>query len=324
MEPDRTFSVAPMMDYTDRHCRYLFRIISKRTLLYTEMITSAAVVHGNYKQLLEFSEEEHPLALQLGGSDPKELAASVKIAELAGYDEINLNLGCPSNRVQSGRFGACLMAEPETVAACLSEMQANTALPVTVKTRLGIDNRDSYAELCEFIQAIITSGCRTVILHARKALLNGLSPKENREIPELRYDMVYRVKKDFPDTEIIINGGFENLQDIKAQFEHVDGVMVGRAAYHNPCMLTNIDNEIFNEKTGNKNPAEILDEYMGYVERELHKGVPLKHLTKHVLGLFHGQPGARRFRRYLSENACRQDADIGVLRQAAKIVMPCS
>ena len=322
MEPDRTFSVAPMMDYTDRHCRYLFRIISKYTLLYTEMITSAAVLHGDHKKLLEFSEEEHPVALQLGGSDPQELATSVKLAEQAGYDEINLNLGCPSNRVQSGRFGACLMAEPETVTSCLIAMQANTSLPVTVKTRLGIDQRDSYEELCEFIQAIISTGCRTVILHARKALLNGLSPKENREIPELRHDMVYRVKKDFPDTEIIINGGFESLDDIKAQLDHVDGVMVGRAAYHNPCMLTRIDHEIFNKNTRIKNASEILHEYMEYVEKELRSGIPLRQMTKHVLGLFNGQPGARRFRRYLSENTCRQDAGIRILQQAAEYVIP--
>ena len=322
MQLDRTFSIAPMMDRTDRHCRYLFRIISKYTLLYTEMITSAAVIHGNREQLLAFSGVEHPLALQLGGSDPLELAESVKIAEDMGYDEINLNLGCPSDRVQSGRFGACLMAEPETVTACLAAMQANTILPVTVKTRLGIENQDSYEALHDFIQAITASGCSTVILHARKALLNGLSPKENREIPELRYDMVYQIKQDFPDTEIIINGGFDNLEAIRAQLEHVDGVMVGRAAYHNPCLLSNIDSEIFNASSIDiKKPAEILHEYMQYVERELHKGVPLKHMTKHLTGLFHGQPGARMFRRHLSENAWRRGADMGILKQAAKHVM---
>ncbi|HKK15925.1 MAG TPA: tRNA dihydrouridine(20/20a) synthase DusA, partial [Gammaproteobacteria bacterium] len=247
--PERKLAIAPMMDWTDRHCRSFMRIISKHILLYTEMVTSGAIIHGDRQKLLEFSEYEKPLALQVGGSHAEELARCAEFAEEAGFDEINLNVGCPSDRVQSGRFGACLMAEPGLVAECVSSMLAHTRLPVTVKTRLGIDDHDSYEYLCAFIQQVAASGCRTFILHARKAWLQGLSPRENREIPPLRYDTVYAVKKDFPELEIIINGGFTTLEQVKAQYRFVDGVMIGRAAYQNPYLLARVDRDIFHDNS---------------------------------------------------------------------------
>ena len=316
--PERKLAIAPMMDWTDRHCRSFMRIISKHILLYTEMVTSGAIIHGNRQKLLEFSEYEKPLALQVGGSHAEELARCAEFAEEAGFDEINLNVGCPSDRVQSGRFGACLMAEPGLVAECVSSMLAHTRLPVTVKTRLGIDDHDSYEYLCAFIRQVAASGCRTFILHARKAWLQGLSPRENREIPPLRYNTVYAVKKDFPELEIIINGGFTTLEQVKAQYRFVDGVMIGRAAYQNPYLLAHVDRDIFQDNSTVKSRDQILHEFMEYAGQQLQQGEPLKNMTRHILGLYQGQPGARAFRRYISENVHSDNAGIQVVLQAAE------
>ena len=320
MKPDRKLSIAPMMDHTDRHCRYFLRIISKHTLLYSEMITSKAILHGDRKHLLGYSDREHPLALQIGGSEPEELAECTKIAEDFGYDEVNLNVGCPSDRVQSGKFGACLMAEPGLVAECIHRMQKNVNIAVTVKTRLGIDERDSYDELVSFINKVSESGCNTFIMHARKAWLNGLSPKENREIPPLEYEKVYQLKQDFPHLEIVINGGFTNRKDILEQLTHVDGVMIGRAAYHDPYFLAEMDNIIFNDPAKQKSRPEILDEYIEYIRQQLTTGVTLNSMTRHILGLYQGQPGARVFRRHLSENAHKPGADAKILKEAIEMV----
>jgi tRNA-dihydrouridine synthase A len=278
------------------------------------MITAHAIVHGDRQRLLGYSEREHPLALQIGGSDPAELAACAQIAEDFAYDEVNLNIGCPSDRVQSGKFGACLMAEPELVADCVGTMQSKVSIPVTVKTRLGIDDRDSYEELTSFVQKVSDAGCRTFILHARKAWLNGLSPKENREVPPLEYEKVYRLKKDFPDLEIIINGGFINMTEIMTQLSHVDGVMIGRAAYQNPYLLADADRLIFGDVSEPLARNEILDEFKIYIKKQLALGVPLNAMTRHILGLYQGQPGARTFRRNISENAHKPGAGIEILQ----------
>lgn len=320
MPVNRRLSVAPMMDHTDRHCRYFLRLISKHTLLYTEMVPATAIMHGNRNHLLGYSEREHPLALQLGGSDPAELAVCARIAEDFGYDEVNLNVGCPSDRVQSGRFGACLMAEPTLVAVCIQRMQKNAGIPITVKTRLGIDDRDSYEELVSFIDMVSSAGCKTFIMHARKAWLNGLSPKQNREIPPLEYEKVYRLKRDFPRLEIIINGGFTRAQDIRDQLEHVDGVMIGRAAYHDPYLLAGMDKLVFNDTVAPKTRQQILGEFTGYAAQQLESGMPLNAMTRHILGLYQGQPGARAFRRHLSEYAPRPGAGIEVLKRAAETI----
>ena len=319
-KPDRKLSIAPMMDRTDRHFRYFLRLISKHTLLYTEMITSRAIVHGDRDHLLDYSEREHPLALQVGGSDPAELSACTQIAEDMGYDEINLNVGCPSDRVQSGKFGACLLAEPELVAECVGTMQNNVSIPVTVKMRLGIDDSDSYEELISFVQTVSAAGCKTFIMHARKAWLNGLSPKENREIPPLEYEKVYQLKKDFPELEIIINGGFTSMAEIKIQLPHVDGVMIGRAAYQNPYLLAEADRMIFNDNSGPPSRDEILDKFRGYVKQQLSLGVPLNAMTRHILGLYQGQPGARTFRRQISEHAHKPGAGIEVLQRTTDLM----
>jgi tRNA-dihydrouridine synthase A len=311
------FCVAPMMAWTDRHCRYFLRLLSRRALLYTEMVTSAAIVHGDRQRLLDFDASEHPLALQLGGSDPRELAESARIAEQWGYDEINLNVGCPSDRVQSGRFGACLMAQPQLVADCIAAMSAAVSLAVTVKCRIGVDERDSYEELQAFVAAVSNAGARTVIVHARKAWLNGLSPKENREIPPLNYPSVYRIKGDFPHLNIVINGGIENLQQSHEHLQHVDGVMLGRAAYHNPYLLARVDAELFGDAAPLASRHEILDAFLPYVERELRTGRRLCQMSRHVLGLFQGCPGGRQFRRHIAEHGNAPDAGIAVLREAA-------
>ncbi len=302
-----------MMDRTDRHFRYFLRLISRHTLLYSEMITAHAIIHGDRQRLLEYSEREHPLALQIGGSDPIELSECAQIAEDFAYDEINLNVGCPSDRVQSGKFGACLMAEPELVAECITAMQNKVNIPVTVKTRLGIDDRDSYEELTSFVQTVSAAGCKTFIMHARKAWLNGLSPRENREIPPLEYEKVYQLKKDFPDLEIIINGGFTTMSEIMAQYDHVDGVMIGRAAYQNPYLLAEVDRMIFGNVSGPPTRDEVLAEFKKYIQQQLAQGVPLNAMTRHILGLYQGQPGARAFRRNISENAHRPGAGIEIL-----------
>lgn len=316
----RKLSIAPMMDRTDRHFRYFLRLISKHTLLYTEMISCSAVIHGDQDRLLEYSPSEHPVALQLGGNDPVELANCAKIAAQLAYDEINLNIGCPSDRVQSARFGACLMAEPELVAECVAAMSEQVDIPVTVKTRIGIDEQDSYEALTNFIEKVSAAGCLTFIIHARKAWLKGLSPKENREIPPLQYNTVYLLKKDFPALEIIINGGFTSIDQVLDQYHHVDGVMIGRAVYQNPYLLADVDKLIYQDHSPVKSRHEILEEFMEYIECNLSRGVYLSHMTRHILGLFQGQIGARAFRRTLSELAYQTGAGIDVLKQAASKV----
>ncbi len=309
-------SVAPMMDYTDRHDRYFLRLISRHILLYSEMVTTQAILHGDCDHLLAYHPSEHPLALQLGGSQPEALARCAAIGEQYGYDEINLNVGCPSDRVRSGRFGACLMAEPALVARCVAAMAAAVAVPVTVKTRIGIDRRDSYEALADFIATVAEAGCQRFIVHARKAWLQGLSPKQNREIPPLRYEVVYRLKQDFPHLEVVINGGITDLGQAEDHLRHVDGVMIGRAAYHDPYLLAEVDRRFYHDSASPKTRHQIVYELIPYVEEQLRQGLPLNRITRHILGLFHGVPGARAWRRYLSERACRPGAGVEVIEQA--------
>lgn len=308
--------MAPMMDWTDRHCRYFHRLISQYALLYTEMVTTGALIHGDHHRFLQFNPEEHPLAFQLGGSNPRELALCAKMVEDYGYDEVNLNVGCPSDRVQNGRFGACLMLEPELVAECVSAMCATVSIPVTVKSRIGVDDRDSYEELALFVEKVANAGCKTFIIHARKALLKGLSPKQNREIPPLNYDVVYQLKADFPQLDIIVNGGIVDLEHTDNLLERVDGVMVGREAYHNPYVLSEVDKRVFNSAAPTRSRYEIIALLMPYIEAQLQHGVRLNSITRHILGLFHGEPGARAWRRHLSENATGVNAGINVVRDA--------
>ncbi len=305
----RIVSVAPMMDCTDRHERYFLRLISKNTLLYTEMIVDEAINRGDKKKLLEFNINEKPVALQLGGSSPKLLAQATKAGEDYGYDEINLNLGCPSRKVEKNKFGACLMKEPNLVADCLSEMQSVTKLPVTIKTRIGYDNVEDYESFYEFISILKNTGVKTFIIHARKAMLGKFTPKQNLNIPPLKYEYVYRLKKDFPDKEIIINGGITSVDQIKPHLEKTDGVMIGRAAYHTPYMLAEIESKIFDNKDI-PSRQEILERLIPYVKDELKKGTRLNQIMRHTLGLFHGQTGASYWKRYLSENMCVREADI--------------
>ncbi len=309
-------SVAPMMDWTDRHDRYFLRLISKRTRLYTEMVTTGAILHGDKGRHLDFSAEEHPLALQLGGSEPEQLAECARIAEQWGYDEVNLNVGCPSDRVQNGMFGACLMARPELVARCVEAMRGATRLPVTVKHRLGIDDLDSYEHLTHFVRTISGAGCDTFIVHARKALLQGLSPKENREIPPLRYEVVRQLKADFPHLTLVLNGGVKSLGEARAHLEWADGVMIGREAYQNPYMLALADPLLFGEERPVPTRRQVVEALLPYAEELLSRGVHLSRLTRHILGLFAGQPGARGWRRVLSERACRAGAGTDVIREA--------
>ncbi len=314
------FCVAPMMDWTDRHCRFFLRLISRHARLYTEMVTSAAIVHGDRERLLGFDGFEHPVALQLGGSDPRELAESAQIGEQYGYDEINLNCGCPSDRVQSGRFGACLMGEPALVARCVVAMRSAVSVPVTVKCRIGIDDRDSYEELHEFVRQIRDAGIDALVVHARKAILQGLSPKENRDIPPLVYPTVYRLKADFPQLPIVINGGMSTLVQCKEHLSQVDGVMLGRTAYHEPWLLAGVDQGLFGDDHPVPSRHEVLESFMPYVERQLAAGVRLNAMSRHLLGLFHGTPGGRLYRRYIAENAYKRDAGCNVLRDAAELV----
>jgi len=313
---DRRLAVAPMMSHTDRHCRYLLRLISRRTLLYTEMVTTGALLHGDRARFLDYDAAEHPLALQLGGSEPDELAQCAAIAQAWGYDEVNLNIGCPSDRVQSGRFGACLMAEPQRVAAGVAAMRAVCDIPVTVKTRIGIDNRDSYSDLQAFIEPVREAGCDIFIVHARKAWLSGLSPKENRTRPPLHYERVHQLKRDYPDLTIVINGGIESLDEARTQLNDVDGVMVGRAAYNNPYMLAAADRLIFGESVETPERHTIADHFRQYVETRIRHGDRLHDMTRHVMGLYQGQPGARAFRRVLSEQGQRGNAGVEVLENA--------
>ncbi len=313
---DRRLSVAPMLDWTDRHCRYFLRLITRRTLLYTEMVTTGALIHGDRGRHLDFDPGERPLALQLGGSDPDEMALCARLAADWGYDEVNINVGCPSDRVQNGRFGACLMAEPETVAACVAAMKAAVSLPVTVKTRIGIDDRDSYGELVDFVGAVAAAGCDALVVHARKAWLQGLSPRENREIPPLRYDFVVQLKQDFPTLPITINGGIRTLESAAEFLTKLDGVMIGREAYENPWMLSEADRAIFGEGVRAPSRREVLARYVPYVERQIAAGVPLGAMSRHILGLFHGQPGARAWRRHISEHAHLAGARAEILTAA--------
>ena len=306
---NRKVSVAPMMDCTDRHERYFLRLISKNVLLYTEMIVDEAINRGNKKKLLEFNINEKPVALQLGGSSPKLLSEASKIGEDFGYDEINLNLGCPSKKVEKNKFGACLMKEPNLVADCLSKMQSTTNLPITIKTRIGYDNVEDYENFHNFISILKSTGVKTFIIHARKAMLGKFTPKQNLNIPPLKYDYVYRLKKDFPNEEIIINGGITSIDEIKTHLNKTDGVMIGRAAYHTPYFLAEIENEIFGN---NDVPSrqEVIENLIPYRKEEIKKGTRLNQIMRHTLGLFHGQTGASYWKRYLSENMCVRDADV--------------
>ncbi len=311
----RTISVAPMMDRTDRHCRYFLRLFSPGVRLYTEMVVANAILHGDSARLLRFHQAEHPVALQLGGSEPEELARAAARGARAGYDEINLNIGCPSGRVQSGRFGACLMAEPERVAACVEAMIDAVAVPVTVKTRLGIDEHDDYGFLTRFVRHVADAGCRTLIVHARKAILGGLSPRQNREIPPLRYAAVYRLKRDFPGLEIVLNGGVETPEQVSAHLDKVDGVMLGRAVYHNPYVLSALDRFLVPGSTG-PTREEVVARFLPYVAAQLAEGVRLQALVRHMLGLFSSCPGARRWRRALTQGATRPGAGTEVITGA--------
>ncbi|MET0105751.1 MAG: tRNA dihydrouridine(20/20a) synthase DusA [Sedimenticola sp.] len=314
---NRRLCIAPMLDWTDRYCRYFLRLISRHVVLYTEMVTTGAIIHGDRERFLKFDGSEHPVALQLGGSDTKDLAACARLGEQWGYDEINLNVGCPSDRVQSGRFGACLMATPELVAECVAAMRDAVSIDVTVKHRIGIDDHDSYQELCDFVGASAEAGCRTFIVHARKAWLQGLSPKENREIPPLSYETVYQLKRDFPDREIVINGGILTLDQAEEHLQQVDGVMIGREAYHNPWILVETDRRLYGDDHPLPSRHEIIEQLVPYIEQEQAAGTPVSRITRHILGLFNGQPGARAWRRHISENAHRKGADYSVVLEAA-------
>lgn len=314
------FCVAPMLDWTDRHERYFLRLISNRAMLYTEMVTVGALIHGDIERHLRFNHEEHPLALQLGGSDPEQLAKCSVLAEKFGYDEINLNVGCPSSRVQSGQFGACLMAKPTLVAECIRAMCASVSIPVSVKCRIGIDDHDSDTFLQDFIHEVAAAGCRTFIIHARIAILQGLSPKENREIPPLNYPRVISIKESNPGLCVVLNGGIKTIAECKALLEKVDGVMIGREAYQNPWILADVDKEMYGISSAAVTRHEVMRAYFPYVETQLRQGTPLQHMTRHILGLFHGQPGGKAFRRHLSTNAYRKDATISVLQDALLLV----
>jgi tRNA-dihydrouridine synthase A len=319
--PKRLFCIAPMMDCSDRHSRFFLRLFSSNILLYTEMVTANAVVHGDRDRLLGFSGEEHPLAVQLGGSDPEQLYRAAQICAEFGYDEINLNCGCPSDRVRSGSFGACLMKDPRLVADCVAALKSASGLPVTVKHRTGIDQQEDYGEFARFAGAQIDAGAEALIVHARNAWLKGLNPKQNREIPPLKYDWVYRLKRDFPAQEIVVNGGIRTLEACREHLRHVDGVMLGREPYQNPYLLHDVDREIFAQR-GGEIPArlEVLRRVYPYIEQQLGRGVPMSRMVRHLLGLFNGQPNARRWRRYLSEHACRKAAGIEVLYRAERLL----
>ncbi|ASK78271.1 tRNA dihydrouridine(20/20a) synthase DusA [Paraphotobacterium marinum] len=309
------FSVAPMLDWTDRHCRYFYRLMSPNVMLYTEMVTLGAIIYGKF-DYLKFNLKEKPLSLQLGGSDPKQFKLAGEYIKDRGFTEINLNIGCPSARVQKGSFGACLMTEPDLVAECVNVIHRETNLPITVKTRIGIDNEDNYEFLYNFIDTIDKKSiCDTFVIHARKAILSGLSPKENREIPPLKYDRVYKIKEDFHDKNIIINGGIKNINDSIDHLKKLDGVMIGREVYQNPYILTEIEREFYKS---NNSPTrkEVVVSMMNYIEDELSNGAKLNHITRHMLGLFHGVPGGKKWRRFLSENSYKKDADLKVLENA--------
>ena len=314
------FCVAPMMDWTDRHCRYLHRLMTRRARLYTEMVTSAAIVFGDRQRLLGFDGFEHPVAVQLGGSDPAQLAAAARIAADFGYDEVNLNCGCPSDRVQNGAFGACLMREPALVGDCVAAMKAAVALPVTVKCRIGVDDQEPREALWAMAEATTRAGAAALIVHARKAWLSGLSPKENRDVPPLDYPLVHELKRDFPRVPIAINGGLRGLADARAALEHLDGAMLGRAAYQEAGLLLDVDAELFGEASPLSSQFDVVEAYVPYIESQLARGVRLADMTRHMLGLFTGMPGARAWRRHLATEAVKRGAGVEVLRAAAGLV----
>ncbi|MFZ9034866.1 MAG: tRNA dihydrouridine(20/20a) synthase DusA [Francisellaceae bacterium] len=309
-------AIAPMIDWTDRHYRRMMRLISKHIMLYTEMVTTNAIIHGNCDKLLKFNPEEHPLTLQLGGNDPKDLSHCAKLAEMLGFDEINLNVGCPSDRVKKGAFGLSLMYTPDLVADCVRAMKAAVSLPVSVKCRTGVDERDDYEHLQGFIDKIIHADADHITIHARKGWLNGLSPKENRTIPPLDYELVYTIKRHFPNSRIGINGGIESIDAVKAHLKKVDAVMIGRKAYHEPMFFKDIDAIFYGEKKNNLTPFDVAERLIPYIETELSAGEKLHNITRHTLNLFNGCPGARAFRRHLSENATKDKAGIDVFKQA--------
>ena len=321
VKPSRRLSVAPMMDWTDRHCRVFHRHISRHTWLYTEMVTTGALVYGDVERHLRFNDEEHPVALQLGGSDPVDLATSARLGEKWGYDEINLNCGCPSERVQKGAFGACLMAEPQLVADCVKAMRDAVSIDVTVKHRIGIDQTESYDFVRDFVGTVADAGCKTFIVHARNAILKGLSPKENREVPPLKYDYAYRLKRDFPDFEIIINGGIKTEAEIDEHLLHLDGVMLGREAYHNPFVMAGFDQRYYGDDSAVKSREQVLEAMIPYIQAQLAqhgaKGLKLNSITRHMLGLMTGLPGARAFRQVLSDSKKLAAGDANLLLEAA-------
>ncbi len=323
MLPHR-FCLAPMMTWSDRHCRYFWRLLTKRSVLYTEMITSGALIHGDRERFLKYNQEEQPVALQVGGHEPKALAQCAEFAEQWGYDEVNLNCGCPSDRVQAGKIGAVLMTEPELVAEGVSAMKAASSLPVTVKHRIGIDDMEDYEGMHTFVALCAEAGCETFIVHARKAWLKGLNPKENREIPPLKYELVYRLKQAFPHLNIVINGGITTIEQSQTLLAHVDGVMIGREAYNNPYFLCDVDAALYGDESARPSRREILEAYMPYCDRQIEEGrdigTRLDHMARHILGLYHAQPRARLFRKYITEHANKPGADSDVLREALKIV----
>ena len=318
---NRKFTVAPMLDWTDRHCRYFHRLLTKQALLYTEMVTTGALLNGDVERHLRFNAFEQPVALQLGGSEPKEMAECARLAEDYGYAEVNINVGCPSERVQKGAFGACLMAEPHLIADCVAAMQAAVNMPVTVKNRIGIDEQQERDSLFSFVETVAQAGCQTFIVHARKAWLKGLSPKENREIPPLNYALVYELKQAFPQLEIIINGGITTLEQCQHHLQFVDGVMVGREAYHNPWLLAQVDSQLYAAPDSFNQRKAVIDAFIPYVEQQLSQGGTLAPMSKPILGLFQGIAGARYWRRYISENAFKSNADAKILLQAMQKIL---
>ena len=315
MQMHSPISIAPMMDWTDRHCRYFLRLLSPGAMLYTEMVTAAAIVHGDADRFLRYNEEEHPIALQLGGSNPEWMAQATARAAEFGYDEININVGCPSDRVQSGQFGACLMARPDIVAECFQAMERETDIPITVKSRIGIDDKNDHEFLRAFVEALVDAGCRKFVVHARIAILEGLSPRENRTVPPLDYERVYRLKRDFAELEIVINGGLTEVGHVDDVLKHVDGAMIGRQAYHQPYFLAELERH-FNPAVAMPSREDVVEQMIPYIDQQLATGAPLNSISRHMLGLFAGQPGARAWRRYISEHAHHDGAGSEVLINA--------
>lgn len=309
-----------MLDWTDRHERYFLRLMSRHAYLYTEMVTTGALIHGDRHRYLQFNPEEQPVSLQLGGSDPKDLAECAKMAEDYGYNEVNINVGCPSERVQKGAFGACLMAEPQLIAECIDTMRSAVNIPITVKNRLAIDEQDEEKSLRQFIAVVSEAGCETFIIHARKAWLKGLSPKENRDVPPLNYELVYQIKRENPVLNIIINGGIKTIEDSLKHVQAVDGVMLGREVYHNPYLMVEVDAKLYDDEDKMLSRKQILEQYFSYIEQQMRQGVYFKHMSRHLLGLFQGQPGAKAWRRYISENAYKEGAGIEILQYAMDLV----